>query len=239
MSVSGEQWIGAVSEGDFWIDKDFLATGSEITTEQPGENMYFPKAGKFSFYVPEDFSWLSVSGEFAPVTYALACAPAGDWEAMETKELELGEDNIWTLKGLEVTADTELKVVEIAKIEGSDDLWAWYGAVSDGNFWVDEYIGTEIPLFMGGDYQNLYFKNEGKFDFSFNAETAALLIEASGEDGNPFDLNGDNGVNVGDVAELYRALLKGENDPKYDLNNDSSINAGDVGALYKVILGQN
>ncbi len=57
------------------------------------------------------------------------------------------------------------------------------------------------------------------------------------DEGSPSgDLNGDDNVNVGDVSELYRAILNGSTASKYDLNGDGNVNVGDVSELYSMIL---
>ena len=52
------------------------------------------------------------------------------------------------------------------------------------------------------------------------------------------DLTGDGAVNVGDISELYRLILKGESPADADLNLDGQVNSGDVSTLYTIILGQ-
>lgn len=65
------------------------------------------------------------------------------------------------------------------------------------------------------------------------------IVEENGDD-EPLsgDINGDGGVNVGDVGALYSSLLSGNTDPKLDINKDGSVNTGDVSAVYQMILGQ-
>ena len=56
---------------------------------------------------------------------------------------------------------------------------------------------------------------------------------------NPYDLNGDGEVNVGDVTTLVNMILgKTEINPAADLNKDGDVNVGDVTTLVNVILGK-
>lgn len=56
------------------------------------------------------------------------------------------------------------------------------------------------------------------------------------------DINGDGGVNVGDVSTVYEVILGLKTDKatvsRADLNGDNKVNAGDISTLYGIILGK-
>ncbi len=63
-SLSGDTWVGAVSDGDFLVSPDLL--GVEISMETPGDDLYFEKAGTFSFSYDPENAKLTIEGEFVP-----------------------------------------------------------------------------------------------------------------------------------------------------------------------------
>ncbi len=240
MTVSGDHWLGAESDGNFWITEDQLDNAIGLFEGDGYQNLYFDQGGKFTFIVNKEFTELKVIGEFTPApeptfSYMLVMGEGGDWENAQ-KQVDF--DETLTINNYDIVAGTEFKVVKVESVEGQDDVWHWLGAESDGNFWVtEEQLGNPIPLFEGGEYQNLYFENAGKFSFTFDPENEELTIAAAQTDNG--DLNGDGNVNTGDVSTLYQALLNGSNDAKFDLNGDGNVNTGDVSVLYMIILGTN
>lgn len=60
------------------------------------------------------------------------------------------------------------------------------------------------------------------------------------EDGdtNPFDVNGDGVVDVGDVNAILAAILAGDKSAKYDVNGDDNVDVGDVNAVLGYILSK-
>lgn len=67
---------------------------------------------------------------------------------------------------------------------------------------------------------------------AWSQQKSVTLIDS----GDPYDLNEDGQVNVGDVSELYGAIVAGNTSAKYDLNGDGQVNVGDVTALYKRLM---
>lgn len=250
MKIAGEQWIGAVSEGKFWITEEFLNSGSEISLDatDAGQNVYFEQGGTFDFFVAEDFSWLSVSGEIEPDpvyvdSYSVIIAQGGDWDNQQVQlALEPNDNGEWKLEAVSVAANSEMKVVMIPRLESDptvEGTWTWIGAQSEGLFWVtEEQLGNNITMLVPGE--NLFFENEGVYNFAFNPKPAdaenMVLVVTKTESAPNGDINGDGSINAGDVSSLYEAILGGNSDAKFDLNGDGSVNAGDVSALYGIIL---
>ena len=239
MSSSGDHWLGAESDGFFWVTEDQIKNAIDLFEGAEYQNLYFVKGGNFTFVVDKELTSLTILGEFDPdleptFSYKIVMGEGGDWENAK-KEIDFDEN--LTINNYDIVAGTEFKVVKVESYDQDDtpDYWHWLGAESAGNFWVtDEQLGNAIPLYEGAEYQNLYFEDGGKYSFTFDAVDETLTIVKAETDG---DVNGDGTVNSGDISELYKALLDGSNDPKFDLNNDGSINTGDVSDLYMIILG--
>lgn len=56
--------------------------------------------------------------------------------------------------------------------------------------------------------------------------------------GNPYDLNLDGSVDIGDVTILVEAVLNEENQSAYDLNKDTAVDVSDVTLLVNYVLTQ-
>lgn len=73
MSVSGEVWLGAAnSDGNFWVTEERLGDDIALTNADGSPNLYFERAGTFTFTVAADCSTLRVNGEFDAQTETLA-----------------------------------------------------------------------------------------------------------------------------------------------------------------------
>ncbi len=53
---------------------------------------------------------------------------------------------------------------------------------------------------------------------------------------NPFDVNNDDAVDVGDVNAILEAILAGNDDAKFNVNGDTAVDVGDVNAVLEYIL---
>ena len=53
---------------------------------------------------------------------------------------------------------------------------------------------------------------------------------------NPFDVNNDDTVDVGDVNAVLEAILAGDKDDKFNVNGDTGVDVGDVNAILEHIL---
>ena len=54
--------------------------------------------------------------------------------------------------------------------------------------------------------------------------------------GNPYDVNNDGKVDVGDVNTVLAAILAHSNNAKYDVNGDTKVDVGDVNTILAAIL---
>ena len=217
--------------------------GVTLTAENPsvelaaGENLKLENEAEYTLTIEEGKLTVSGFGD-APVDEFVGLVLRGsalaDWSEILEFPFIMDEENNDIYEVIaEIPAGFEFKVVKMMSSTGDH----WLGAESEGNFWVtEEQLGYGIPLFEGGEYQNLYFENGGKFSFSFDVNNEILTILNAEVGG---DLNGDGNVNTGDVSTLYQALLDGSNDSKFDLNGDGNVNTGDVSILYMIILGTN
>ncbi len=179
MDNEQEVWIGAQSEGNFWVTEETL--GNDITMLVPGENLYFENAGTFSFSFNADSLKLNINGQFEPVTepaiasVQLRGSADADWANITTINLTNNE-GLWTVADQQIPAGFEFKVVEVMDNEQE----VWIGAQSEGNFWVtEETLGNDITMLVPGE--NLYFENAGTFSFSFNADSLKLNINGQFE----------------------------------------------------------
>ena len=64
----------------------------------------------------------------------------------------------------------------------------------------------------------------------------AIKGDLDGGDHNPFDVNNDDAVDVGDVNAILEAILAGNNDAKFNVNGDTAVDVGDVNAVLEYIL---
>lgn len=129
------------------------------------------------------------------------------------------------------------------------------GATIDG-FAPDRTEYTYDGLYVDGMVAaTVIDKEDAIATINYNEETALLTIIVQGEGGeaiytiqftkpevkNPYDLNEDGSVDVGDVTLLVSVVLGNdrlthEGVARYDLNGDGSVDVGDVTSLVSVVL---
>ena len=68
------------------------------------------------------------------------------------------------------------------------------------------------------------------------SEAATVTTLNDVQPANPFDVNGDGKVDVGDVNAVLEAILSESTDTKFDVNNDGLVDVGDVNAILEAIL---
>ncbi len=94
--------------------------------------------------------------------------------------------------------------------------------------------GTELAIAKG---QIAFCALAGDYTITVDLDALTCVIEKAGE-GNKFDVNGDNKVDVGDVNAILEAILAGNNEAKFDVNGDTTVDVGDVNAVLEAILAQ-
>ncbi|MBQ9466710.1 MAG: hypothetical protein IJU62_07020 [Muribaculaceae bacterium] len=94
--------------------------------------------------------------------------------------------------------------------------------------------GTELAIAKG---QIAFCALAGDYTITVDLDALTCVIEKAG-DGNKFDVNGDNKVDVGDVNAILEAILAGNNEAKFNVNGDTSVDVGDVNAVLEAILAQ-
>ena len=88
-SDNSTKWLSPESNGDFLVTEELLGTELALAENRP--NMYFDKAGTFTFTVKADMSALTITGEFAEEP---GPEPTGEiaysWESPEGTPIETG-----------------------------------------------------------------------------------------------------------------------------------------------------
>ncbi len=114
-----------------------------------------------------------------------------------------------------------------------------YGAAtvkdSENDYVIGEdEFGSELAIVKG---ETAFCAPAGSYKFTVDLNALTFVIAKAGE-GNKFDVNGDNKVDVGDVNAILEAILAGNNEAKFNVNGDTSVDVGDVNAVLEAILAQ-
>ncbi|MBR5102654.1 MAG: hypothetical protein IK092_05975, partial [Muribaculaceae bacterium] len=166
-SVSGEHWLGAASDGDFWVTKDILNNPIGLTE---GENLYFDQAGTFTFTVADDLSTLTITGEFdEPIVLEPALYMLGsfnEWKDSTMVAMTKAADGKFTYTMNNVTEGMEFKF----KDENGD----WIGSNATGeSFWLN--IGTPTAELVKPG-KNFYIDGTGNLTFTVDSARTTLTV---------------------------------------------------------------
>ena len=141
-------------------------------------------------------------------------------------------------------------------ITESIEFFAWVPSVDEG--WTLTCNGDDVPDWLSIELTD--GEEEGEFNNEVNAKVVAEPLPAGvpyreavvrfefpgayldykftqGEEpDNPFDVNGDGEVNIGDVNTTIDMILSGDESPRGDVNRDGEVNIADINALIDYIL---
>ena len=173
--AEGQTVYGAVSEGNFVFDAQYL--GQELDITSPGENFQLP-AGNYTITVDLTAGKVVFSGEITePVveTGLFLVGTFNGWDPITAEQMTLAEDGKYTI---EKTFDTSMEL----KFVGLQADWdaqgqVVYGAVSEGNFIFDEqYLGQELDITSPGENFQLPAGN-----YTITVDLTAGKVVFSGE----------------------------------------------------------
>ncbi len=148
--AEGQTVYGAVSEGNFVFDAQYL--GQELDITSPGQNFQLP-AGNYTITVDLTAGKVVFSGEIIdqPVVEStlFLVGSFNEWDTATAEQMTLADDGKFTIeKAFENGA--ELKFITMQADWEAEGQTA-YGAVSEGNFVFDaQYLGQELDITSPG-----------------------------------------------------------------------------------------
>ena len=182
-------WYGKTADGTYWLTKD-NADGVDIELEQGKQNLELRAASTFTFTVtPSDTSAPTVNVTGWPETSYYLSGDFNAW-AHTLAPMTKNEDGTYTITQA-IALDEEFKIID------SDENW--YGAVSDGDFWITNETST-TPISMSTTGNNLIMKaeNDNAWTLTFNPADKTLTITGWPKP----ELEGNAFVKVTDNADL-------------------------------------
>ena len=182
-------WYGKTADGTYWLTKD-NADGVDIELEQGKQNLELRAASTFTFTVtPSDTSAPTVNVTGWPETSYYLSGDFNVW-AHTLAPMTKNEDGTYTITQA-IAVDQKFKIID------SDENW--YGAVSDGDFWITDEIST-TPISMSTTGNNLIMKaeNDNAWTLTFNPADKTLTITGWPKP----ELEGNAFVKVTDNADL-------------------------------------
>jgi hypothetical protein len=182
-------WYGKTADGTYWLTKD-NADGVDFELEQGKQNLELRSASTFTFTVtPSDTSAPTVNVSGWPETSYYLSGDFNAW-AHTLAPMTKNEDGTYTITQA-IAVDQEFKIID------SDENW--YGAVSDGDFWITDEIST-TPISMSTTGNNLIMKaeNDNAWTLTFNPADKTLTITGWPKP----ELEGNAFVKVTDNADL-------------------------------------
>ncbi|MBQ7691830.1 MAG: leucine-rich repeat protein [Muribaculaceae bacterium] len=168
VNEEGTVWYGGATNDSVYVVHDTWCT--DIPLSDSGQNFKVNGSGDLTFTVSADMK-LTITG------WASGMYLAGSMTNWETDKEELASNNgIYTITK-EMAAGDTFKFIDI---NGS-----WYGAVSNGNFVVnDEYLGQELNLATPGE--NFQMTKAGVFVLSVDKANMKVTITEAPYDDTPF-----------------------------------------------------
>ena len=168
-----EYLIGAVSEGDFVMQEEYL--GHKIDIVAKGQAIKLP-AGEWTLSVDVENDSLVITGTW-PVTpepekkfYIAGSFTDPQWEEGKLEMTE-GEDGAFSIEVKGVKAGDQFKFID------QDNVW--YGGNTEGaegNYGVHPEWCTDIELTAGDSGSNFEIVNDAKGDLTFTIKDGKLTI---------------------------------------------------------------
>ena len=199
-------WYGGEGNSAYWLTADNHTGISLIAGDTP--NFYMPIEGTWTFTVDPtgNAPTLTVDGDWPVRSYYLA-GDFNEWSASDSYKFTVDESTG------KYTLSTDIKINQSFKILDSDGKW--YGAISNGDFWVEEdQCGTALSLDPQDGSPNFLMKlsNKNKWDLELSPDIATLTLSNF----------------VSDVAELPFEFDGGRS----DIQNTAGLTNSGIGSDY-------
>ena len=181
-----QEWCGGNADGNYWgINPN---SHSDIALNVGGgQNFKMEYAGTWSFTVSFDnlgSPLLTVDGNW--LSYYLV-GDFNEWATSDSDKFKKDEETgKYTLSETIELGET-FKIIQMI---GSEETW--YGAVSDGDFWVEENkVGIELSLTSPGQNFLMKLSNKNKWNLNFDPDNNKLILSnyASGVAELPFEFD--------------------------------------------------
>lgn len=170
-------WYGGEGNSDYWLTAD-NHTDISLFTNGDAPNFYMPIAGTWTFIVDPtgDTPKLTVDGDWPEWEYYLV----GDFNEWATTSIDSYK---FSDAGLgKFTLNKPIKKGEkfkIYAIRGSEEKW--FGAVSNGDFWVNaEHVNEALSLTTENGGENFYMNLSNKksyWELEFDPVNMKLVLD--------------------------------------------------------------
>ena len=178
-------WYRGEGNNKYWVTIDNHSDISLIAAD--GENFYIPVEGTLTFIVDPTGDTPKLTVEGLPERAYYLIGDFNEWAITDSYKFnKVGGTNEYTL-------NKQIKKGEKFKIK--DNYGAWFGAVSDGDFWVNaEHVGTDLSLTTVNNGENFYMnlsnKNYWSLDLDLDNNKLTLSNYVSDVAELPFEFDG-------------------------------------------------
>ena len=151
------------------LDSNTDSTIAHVMTSEDLDMLFFDKAGTYNLAYNIDTGVLSITSvggdesedtEFDPSNYLYYLSVSGGSGSTQTLTMQVNPTNAkeYCYKGVELTANCFIGVIEMAKDASSDNT---YGAIADTDSSIAQSYGTVAMVKIAGTY-DVYFDTEAK-----------------------------------------------------------------------------
>ena len=208
--TTAQVWCGGNADGSYWgINPN---SHSDIALNVGGgKNFCMEYAGTWSITVSFDESdspLLSVDGNW--LSYYLV-GDFNEWATSDSYKFKKDEETgIYTLSSI-IEQEQKFKII---KMIGSEETW--YGAISDGDFWVEENkVDEELSMTSPGQNFIMKLANKNQWELNYNPDNYKLTLSNY----------------ISDVAELPFTFDGG----KGDIQDKAGLTNSGIGSDYSIL----